>query len=142
MTRNVYLCLLMILLLLGAVIAGGCGSANTEPKAQTITRTWVAVGTDGQYLIGQCAESDLRYCLDDSMHLVTAWDSCERIPGLPTPKPAGQQESFTFSLNVLKDRAYWFAIKVADSAGRWSLKSNCIRELFPAQPPPPIATLE
>jgi hypothetical protein len=92
--------------------AGGVGPYQA-------TLTWTAVGEDGT--IGQAALYDLRYSTSEITEANFA--SATQATGLPAPKLAGQQESFTI-LNLSHNTTYYVAIKTRDNRSNWSALSN------------------
>lgn len=116
----------IILLLLSAI----CCFANTPE----VGITWTAPGDDGY--VGQAFVYDIRYALDDSSKLITAWDSCYQVIDPPNPAPAGTEETCSFIVeNLPSDTYIYVAVKTADEAGNWSEISNIARfyvgDLYP-----------
>jgi len=92
-----------------------------ETTDSSVTLTWVAPGDDGAE--GTAAEYDLRYA---TKSLTEAnWGTATRVPGEPTPHPAGTIESLTVT-GFLPDTTYYLAIKTCDSDSNWSALSNVV----------------
>jgi hypothetical protein len=85
----------------------------------TATLAWTAVGDDGT--TGTATTYDVRY----STANITAgnWGMATQVPGEPSPRAAGQAETFTVT-GLTAGTTYYFAIKVADEVPNWSGLSN------------------
>ncbi|RKX22859.1 MAG: hypothetical protein DRP45_11045 [Candidatus Zixiibacteriota bacterium] len=77
---------------------------------------WIATGDDG--VVGCASGYDLRYS-EDSVVLANHFDEATQVQGLPTPQPAGSDESFTVP-GLVAGTKYFFALRVADEASNWS----------------------
>jgi len=93
--------------------------AASDPTSSSITLTWTAPGDDGNS--DTASEYDIRY--SSSTITETNWDSVTRCSGEPTPKPAGNSESFVVT-GLNPNTTYYFAIKTADEVPNWSIISN------------------
>jgi hypothetical protein len=82
--------------------------------------TWTASGDDGA--VGTASEYDIRYwarpIVDES-----SWEEATRMPGSPTPQPAGESENVTVT-GLTPGTSYFFAVKTADEVSNWSGLSN------------------
>lgn len=99
------------------------GVANVQAAAvdatNSVTLTWTAPGDDGS--TGQATNYDIRYttgALNDA-----TWGFATAITGEPSPKPAGQTESFLVT-GLQPNTAYTFGVKTTDDAGNTSALSN------------------
>jgi len=102
-----------------------------------VTLTWTAPGDDGSN--GQAAIYDLRFA--DRVIVEAGWDSATIVPSPPTPKRAGQPESF--SMEALAPGLRYFALKTADESQNWSELSNVIAAtVLGDSPPAAIGDLE
>ncbi len=111
--------------------------AATTATASSVTQTWLSVGDDGTF--GTASQYDVRYSTDS----ITAanFNAATQATGEPTPKPAGQNESFTVT-GLNQGTKYFFAIKVADEIPNWSGISNVVsRSTVDQTPPSPIQDL-
>jgi Leucine-rich repeat (LRR) protein len=87
----------------------------------SVTLTWTATGDDADQ--GTASVYDIRYY--SGMISAQNWASATQVSGEPSPKAAGQTE--TFEIRGLKeDSTYFFALKVADEANNWTNQSNCV----------------
>lgn len=105
-------------------------SDNTPPEAvddlnvavtydESASLQWIAPGDNGPY--GQAAEYDIRYStapIDEGN-----WAAASQCNGEPSPKAAGQLETFLVS-GLSPTTTYYFALKTADEASNWSAISN------------------
>jgi chitodextrinase len=93
--------------------------ATTGSTLSSISLSWTAVGDDGN--AGQAKTYDLRYATAP----ITAgtWAGATQVQGEPTPKPAGESESFTVG-GLAQGTTYYFALKVGDEVPNWSGLSN------------------
>jgi len=91
-------------------------SASTQ---NSVTLTWTAPGDDGT--TGTASSYDLRY----STAAITDgnWDAATQVTSEPSPKAAGNAESFTVT-GLNGSTTYYFAIKTADEIPNWSGLSN------------------
>lgn len=111
--------------------------AATTATANSVTLTWLSVGDDGTF--GTASQYDVRYSTDS----ITAanFNAATQATGEPTPKPAGQNESFTVT-GLNQGTKYFFAVKVADEIPNWSGISNVVsRSTVDQTPPAPIQDL-
>lgn len=93
--------------------------ATSSPTTSSITLTWTAVGDDGGS--GQASIYDVRYAT--SPITSANFGIATQASGEPSPKTAGQSESFTVS-GLASGTNYYFALKVADETLNWSAISN------------------
>lgn len=100
------------------VLAADVQSAAND-STNSVTLTWTAPGDDGA--TGQATRYDIRY----STQTITdgTWGSATVVANPPTPKVAGQQESFQVT-GLQPDTTYYFALKTYDEAGNPSPLSN------------------
>ncbi len=99
-----------------ATIATLAASASTS---STVTLNWTSPGDDGN--TGTATSYDIRYstaAINDAN-----WNSASQASGEPTPKAAGQAETFVVS-GLNSSTTYFFAIKTADEVPNWSGTSN------------------
>jgi hypothetical protein len=93
----------------------------TSSSETRVTLHWTAPGDDEH--TGTAAEYSLRY----SVELITeqTWESATRVQGVPLPRSAGTEETFTVDgLGTGQD--YYFAIKTVDEVPLWSALSNVV----------------
>jgi chitodextrinase len=93
-------------------------TVNTTMET-TATLRWTAVGDDGQN--GQASTYDIRY--STSPITGSNWGGATQVTGEPTPKVAGQLETFTVT-GLNPGTLYYFGMKVADEGPNWSGLSN------------------
>ncbi len=93
--------------------------ACTDRTAGSVTLGWTATGDDAA--TGTATSYDVRYALTaiDSAGFLTAFQAT----GEPTPKLAGQAETFTVT-GLVSNTHYYFAIKASDEASNTSAVSN------------------
>ncbi|MFH1143029.1 MAG: hypothetical protein V1774_00625, partial [Candidatus Eisenbacteria bacterium] len=93
--------------------------STCSPTQTSVTLNWTAVGDDGT--TGTANAYDIRY----STSLITSanFGSASQATGEPTPKAAGQEETFTLT-GLTAGTAYYFAVKVRDEVYNWSDLSN------------------
>jgi hypothetical protein len=122
------------------VLGSGCGGdKSSEPDATPpatvsdlriwnsvcgdVVLAWTAPGDDGTS--GRAASYDLRR----STATITEsnWASATQCQGEPTPKPAGQTDSYSIA-DLAAGATYYFAIKVTDDGGNESGLSNVCQE--------------
>jgi formylglycine-generating enzyme required for sulfatase activity len=89
----------------------------TSATSTSLTLEWTAVGDDGSQ--GTASQYDLRYATQAS----APWDQMTQVTGEPSPRPAGQGETFTVP-GLSPGTTYYFRLKVGDEAGNWSPESN------------------
>lgn len=91
-----------------------------KPKSSTsVTIYWTAVGNNEH--IGTASAYSLRY----SVSPITEgnFSSASQVNGLSTPKASGQKEKIILT-NMSRNTKYYFALKVQNSDGNWSVISN------------------
>ncbi len=93
--------------------------AVTATYDESATLQWIAPGDNGPF--GQAAEYDIRYSTAPINE--GNWAAAVQCTGEPTPKAAGQLESFLVS-GLSPTTTYYFALKTADEASNWSALSN------------------
>jgi len=115
------LSLVVVLSIFLIIVDWGVLTADTVQVNGTFE--WTATGDDG--FVGTASQYALMYSLD-STSLITDWDNCISIPGLPSPQIAGSAEVFPVSMDLENGTTYFFAIKAADEVPNWSLVSNIV----------------
>ena len=93
----------------------------TDITQRTVTLHWTSQGDDGD--TGTAVQYDIRYY--KSPIDVSNWESAMQIDNEPTPKPAGEEESFTIT-GLYCGAAYYFALKISDENPNWSQLSNVV----------------
>ncbi len=108
----------------------GAGSET----ASTVTLSWTAPGDDGN--LGTATTYDIRY----STAVITDanFASATQVSGEPSPRAAGQAESFVVS-GLNGSTMYYFAIKTADEVPNWSALSNVVNRATTTETTPPRA---
>lgn len=111
---------------------GSCMSARSIEL--DLVRTWTAPGDDWNEPgnTGGASVYDLRYTRDT----LSTWDQWNVVPGLPVPDSVGAPESFSFSLDLIVEETYFFAIRSADNKNNWSERSNVVSLFIPDDIPP------
>ncbi len=94
--------------------------AAGAPFATKVPLTWTASGDDGY--TGTASAYDLRYSTSPITDDVT-FAAATQVEGVPSPKQAGQQESFMVT-GLEGSTTYYFALKVHDKGGNVSDMSN------------------
>jgi len=89
--------------------------------SSTVTLTWTATGDDSTS--GTASRYDIRRSA--SVIGFVEFDSAVQIPNPPTPKPAGETETWTVT-GLSTDSTYYFAIKAYDEEDNWQGVSNCV----------------
>jgi len=112
--------------------------ACVAATGRSIRLTWTAVGDDGAG--GVASFYDLRYAT--APITPATWDAATRVSGEPTPKPAGQGESFTVG-GLEPETTYYFALRTGDEVPNWSELSNVPsrRTLAAGDDSPPAAIM-
>lgn len=107
-------------------------SSDTDPPAtislstgtttsSSVVLNWTSPTDNGAS--GKAASYDIRYLAGTTQITASNWASATQVSSEPTPKTAGQSESFTVSgLNA--STQYYFAIKSTDDASNTSAISN------------------
>jgi hypothetical protein len=111
--------------------------AATAATGSSVTLAWTSPGDDGS--TGTAAQYDIRY----STSTITAanWSAATQTSGEPTPKAAGNSETFT-ATGLSSGTIYYFAIKTVDEVPNWSAISNIVsRATLDVVPPSPILDL-
>ena len=105
----------------------------------SITLTWTATGDDGN--VGTATSYDIRYMVGTALS-ASNWGSATQVTGEPSPKAAGNSETYTLT-NLIGNTSYYIGIKVIDDADNTSAISNIIlsRTLSDNTPPGDINTL-
>ena len=93
--------------------------AASNPTSNSINLTWTAPGDDGNS--GTASQYDIRYSTSNITE--TNWGDATQCTGEPTPKSAGNSESFVVT-GLNPNTTYYFAVKTADEVPNWSLISN------------------
>ena len=89
-------------------------AATTSPDG-SITLTWTAPGGNGEN--GTASAYDIRYWTKPPLAVIGWWDSATVMTNLPTPQPAGSNESLTVTLgpdDVEQAVAIYFVLKTSD----------------------------
>jgi len=89
------------------------------PRNDRVTLAWTSTGDNGPE--GRAALYDIRYGTAQPFDFATATESA----GEPSPRPAGQAETFSVS-GLAPDTTYYFALQVRDEAGQASEISNVV----------------
>ncbi len=97
---------------------------RAQHLTQSLELSWTAPGDDGD--TGQATQYNLRYSTDVLSE--GNWSSATEVPDLPTPAPAGTEESFLIS-GLEPKTTYFFGLKSVDEAGNWSSLSNVVSKL-------------
>jgi chitodextrinase len=119
----------------GDTVAPASAKDLSGPSASvtytSVDLTWTAPGDDGN--TGQARGYELRYSTSN----ITAsnWDAAAPVTGLPTPKPAGNKETFKVTGLAYKT-SYYFALRTYDEALNKSPISNVPKVTTKKQPPP------
>ena len=96
-------------------------------SATSATVTWTAPGDDGS--AGTATAYSIRYA---TAPLTPAtWAAADTVAAPPAPLPAGTRQSVAVT-GLTADLEYWFALRAADDAGRWSPLSNVRRAVAAA----------
>lgn len=105
------------------VIAPGVVSDLRTENVSTFSLVllWTAPGDDNAS--GTAASYDLRYSTSEIA--ADNWSEAASFSNIPSPSPAGSQESFVVS-NLSPGTLYYFALKSADEAGNVSPLSNVV----------------
>jgi hypothetical protein len=93
------------------------------PTSSTLTLQWFSPGDDGD--VGQADEYDIRWATSEITEL--NWDSANRVPGVPAPKPADQAEQFTVR-NLPSSTEVHFAMKTYDEVPNASELSESVSD--------------
>lgn len=114
------------------------GSAGAVTTSTTVSLNWTSKGDDGA--TGTASQYDIRFTTSPLTDL--NWGSAIQVTGEPSPKVAGQPETFTVT-GLTPNTTYYFGIKIADEIPNWSALSNVIsRTTLPeVNPPSAIANL-
>jgi hypothetical protein len=112
--------------------------ALSGATVSSVTLRWTAPGDDS--VSGTASQYDIRYATT----AITAgsWSSATPAVNLPTPKAAGNAETFTVT-GLNPSTVYYFALKTADEVPNWSGLSNApsLSTLAEQTPPAAIASL-
>ncbi|OGL86151.1 hypothetical protein A3I40_03370, partial [Candidatus Uhrbacteria bacterium RIFCSPLOWO2_02_FULL_48_12] len=92
--------------------------------------SWTSTGDDASF--GQALSYDLRF--STSPLSGSNFSSAARLTGLPTPKPAGNWESYTV-IGLNPSTTYYLALKATDDANLASPISNILQSSTTASPP-------
>jgi fibronectin type III domain protein len=115
-----------------AQAAFGGGTSDTTPPATTsnlaasgatsnsVNLTWTAPGDDGS--TGTATSYDVRYRTDAPL-TASNWATATQASNEPSPKPAGQAESFTIA-GLFANTTYYFGLKTSDEVPNTSGVSN------------------
>ncbi len=95
---------------------------KTEAGSNTgeVVLEWTAPGDDEN--IGKASEYIIRYSEQEINNYAT-WSGANDVTGEPTPKDAGEKETFTIS-NLNPGKRYYFAIRAVDDMGNKSIVSS------------------
>lgn len=105
-----------------------------ETTQTTIALSWSAPGDDD--LTGQATAYDLRYA--EEIITSSNWNTTDACSGVPTPKFAGELETFIVT-GLNSNSTYYFGIKASDEVLNWSPLSNVV---FGTTLPQPIQALK
>jgi len=93
--------------------------AASNPTTGSVMLTWTAPGDDGN--AGAATQYDIRY---STLPITLAdWASATECTGEPTPKAAGNADTFLVA-GLAPEIGYYFALKTTDEAHNWSALSN------------------
>ena len=115
MSRTVH----FLALLLGPLSLAAINPAPAETAPTFVLLHWTAPGDDGS--LGKATRYDLRY--STQRKTVLAFSGAKAATGLPVPKTAGSQESYTLT-GLSPDSNYYIGLKTLDEVGNWSAVSN------------------
>ncbi len=87
----------------------------------TVTLAWTAPGYNGDE--GAAARYELRR--SDQFLTGYNWDEATPVPGVPSPKPAGEKEFFTVR-ELTPETRYFFALKSFNKDGDTRGVGNCV----------------
>jgi chitodextrinase len=105
-----------------------------NPTGTSLTLIWTAPGDDGDS--GTAAQYDIRFATSPITE--ANWTAAAQISGVPSPQPAGSNESFTVE-DLNPNTTYYFAIKTADEVPNWSGLSNVASDSTTGDQTPPGA---
>ncbi len=131
--------------LISNVVSRATSAESTAPAAvanlaapsattNSVTLTWTAPGDDGN--TGTATTYDIRYSTTPITDL--NFGSATQATGEPSPKAAGQAETFTIN-GLNSGIAYYFALKTADEVPNWSNMSNSVSRATTQETTPPSA---
>ena len=129
----------LVLSLMLAGLALGCGSGSTDPddvippfglidlRATKIADTfvllaWTAPGDDDR--VGTASRYEVRYVTSGELTDAT-WPGATRVGGVPSPLPAGGDEVVRIE-GLSADTAYRFGVRTVDDNGNVSPLSNVV----------------
>lgn len=122
---SIRLAAILLVFFSSAFLSGPGAYVEAATDVSSFTLVWTAPGDDS--LTGTASAYDLRYSTDSAL-LVNSFEAADSVHGLPSPEPAGSQESFTVN-NLLDGSVYFFAIKTVDDAGNVSGISNIVKSV-------------
>jgi formylglycine-generating enzyme required for sulfatase activity/phosphodiesterase/alkaline phosphatase D-like protein len=106
--------------------------ASTDVNSMTLN--WTAVGDDGN--TGQASVYDVRFSTTPN----AIWESMRQATGEPTPRPAGETETFTVN-GTLPNTWYYFRLKVEDEVPNRSPESIEAAGKHDTMPPSAVTDL-
>lgn len=134
------------ILVLFALIAG-CNEESTSPDTFPPTRindlqasaisdsearlTWTSTGDDG--LDGVASRYAVRFSMGDSSVVEWADSSSSAVSSCPKPRRSGEPDTLVVA-DLEGMTRYFFAMRVCDEAGNWSLTSNVAPCSMPVGP--------
>ncbi len=108
----------VFLILLLSIIVFVPSELYSQTGHNQVKLIWTASGDDN--FLGQASYYDVRYSTEPvGTDTAFWWQSAMQAQNLPTPSMAGRKDSCIFE-NLLIDRHYYFAIRVADEVYNWS----------------------
>jgi hypothetical protein len=95
--------------------------AVSNPTTRSVMLIWTAPGDDGN--TGAATHYDIRY---STVPITFAnWTSATECTGEPTPKAAGNADTFVVT-GLAPETSYYFALQTTDEAHNWSPLSNVV----------------
>lgn len=105
--------------------------AVQSQTSSSVTLAWNAPGDDGT--VGRATTYDVRYSTSSTL-LPSGFPTATSATGEPSPKVAGQPETFTIS-SLNPNTRYYFSLKTADERANWSPVSTVVNVQTDPLPP-------
>lgn len=106
---------------------------HVEPATQRVTFQWTAVGDD--FDVGTAYTYEIRLSSNKTwLRMPALFQQAETLPGIPAPRPSGEQMDLTLMDFDRFDRWFYAAVRAVDRRGNRGRISNVVQLWMPSPP--------